>query len=190
MGSFTKQSFFVFFLFCSLFFLSDLGAGFPKKPVYCLARVSGYFASLQNWYEDSYPDFFELFREDLREYLKISNLPALRRCILQSIGKMERRDYFISAYMLADPDLKEIEPDPSLAVETGKILLRHCHAKISEECNRFLPNLLAGLAINSYRIGNRNEAKRYKAEAYRWSKQNGEDFGARSEEEWNILDKI
>ncbi|AOP35903.1 hypothetical protein A0128_04425 [Leptospira tipperaryensis] len=172
------------------FLFSNIEAGLQKRPEHCLARVSGYFASLQNWYDDSYPDFFELFRADLREYLRVSNVPALKRCILQSIGKMERRDYFISSYMLADPDLKEIEPDPSLAVETGKILLRHCKIRMSEECNRFLHNLLAGLAINSYRIGNHSEAKKYKSEAYEWSRKNGEDLGARSEEEWNILDGI
>ncbi|WP_232371442.1 hypothetical protein [Leptospira ainazelensis] len=187
---FTKKSFLFFILLFFLFRISKPEAGFQKKPEHCLARVSAYFASLKNWYDDSYPDFFELFRDDLREYLKTSKIPALKRCILQSIGKMERRDYFISAYMLADPDLKEIDPDPSFAVETGKILLNHCEARMSEECNRFLHDLLAGLAINSHRIGNRIQAKRYKARAYRWSKKNGEDFGARTEEEWNILDSI
>ncbi|WP_246838688.1 hypothetical protein [Leptospira stimsonii] len=190
MRIFIKKNMFIVFLLCVPFLLSNLQAGLQKRPEHCLVRVSGYFASLKNWYDDSYPDFFSLFRADLREYLRTSNVSDWKRCILRSIGKMERRDYFISSYMLADPDLKEIEPDPSLAVETGKILLKQCLARMTEECKRFQQNLLAGLAINSYRIGNHSEAKKYKAQAYEWMRGEKEEFGARTEEEWNLFEKI
>ncbi len=178
-------------IFCLFPFIANREAVLqsPKKIPECLAQVTFYFQGLKNWYDDHYPDAFAAFRSDLRNYLAKSDEADLKRCIRRSIGKFPRRDYFITSYMLMDRELEEIKQDPRFAVETGKMLIPICDAR-PEVCKYFFHDILAGLAVNSARIGKLSEAKKYKTRAIEVSRQVDQDLGARSEEEWNLYDGI